>query len=229
MVMSGSEHYQSSNSQQQQQQYAYDPEGAYTPEQLEAESTNQMSSYIGTGGQSQFMLPYAYAGYNPQYALQASGYQGYLLPDQQQQPEQTENETIEADEENPLNTELAALMPSLRQVGSIIGRSLAFIFGLFGVTVLGGGITTAICTLTPLCTISFALPFIGLRTTVKELSVVASKSLADDSSDKVARTVNLLQSAMKKFQEKSVDATKNEPDAVTKLENESVAAVEKAV
>lgn len=231
--MSGSENYQSAypGYDLAQQQYTYDQEGAYTPEQLDAESTNQLPSYAGTGGQPQFMLPYAYAGYNPQYALQASGYQGYLLPGQQMEvdPEQTEVETVEADENNPLNTELTALMPGLRQVGYVLGRSLAFIFGLFGVTVLGGGITTAVCTLTPLCTISFALPFIGLRTTVKELSEIASKSSAADSSDKVTRTVNLLQSAMKKFQDKSVDATNNESAGITKLESDSVAAVGKVI
>lgn len=231
MAMSGSENFPSSypGYDVAQQQYSYDPEGAYTPDQLEADATNQLPSYIGTGGQPQFMLPYAYAGYNPEYALRASGYRGYLLPEQQQEPEQTELETVEADDNNPLTTELSALMPSLRQVGSVLGRSLAFIFGLFGVTVLGGGITTAICTLTPLCTISFALPFIGLRTSVRELSEVASKSSATDASDKVARTVNLLQSAMKKFQEKSVDATKVESGAINELESESVAAVQKAV
>lgn len=231
--MSGSENFPTSypGYDVAQQQYSYDPAGAYTPDQSEADATNQLPSYIGTaGGQPQFMLPYAYAGYNPEYALRASGYQGYLLPEQPQEPEQTDLETVEADDNDPLTTELAALMPSLRQVGSVLGRSLAFIFGLFGVTVLGGGITTAICTLTPLCTISFALPFIGLRTSVRELSEVASKSSAADASDKVARTVNLLQSAMKKFQEKSVDATNIESGAATnKLESESIAAVRKAV
>lgn len=228
--MSGSENYQTAypGYDVAQQQYVYDPEGAYSIDQLEAESTNQLPSHIGTGGQQQFMLPYVY-GYNPQYALQASGYQGYLLPEQQQEPE-VESSAVEADENNnPLNMELTALMPSFRQVGSVLGRSLAFIFGLFGVTVLGGGITTAICTLTPLCTITFALPFIGLRTSVKELSEVVSKSSAIDSSDKVTRTVNLLQSAMKKFQDTSVDATAKESGAINKLESESVAAVEKAV
>lgn len=231
MVTSGSENYQTAyrGYDVAQQQYAYDPEGAYSTDQLEAESTNQLSSHIGTGGQQQVMLPYVYAGYNPQYALQASGYQGYLLPEQQQEPEETEVESVEADENNPLNMELTALMPSFRQVGSVLGRSLAFIFGLFGVTVFGGGITTAICTFTPLCTITFALPFIGLRTSVKELSEVASKSSAIDSSDKVTRTVNLLQSAIKKFQDKSVDATTKESGAINELESESVAAVEKAV
>lgn len=89
---------------------------------------------------------------------------------------------------------------------SFIGRSIAFLMGLIGVTVFGGGVTTAICTFTPLCSISFALPFVGLRTTAKQLV----DAMEGDASERAG----FLLAALDKFEklQKTFSATPETPD-----------------
>lgn len=44
-------------------------------------------------------------------------------------------------------------------------RSAGFLLSTLGIIAFGGVITTAVCALTPLCTITFIAPFVGLRQT----------------------------------------------------------------
>lgn len=54
-------------------------------------------------------------------------------------------------------------------------------------TILGGGITTAICSYTPLCTISFAVPLLGVRRNAEKL---AADYLGNENFEKVQKAIN---------------------------------------
>lgn len=153
---------------------------SYNPENVGAqgESSNEVPTVIDpysnypnqySGGYPQGVYnPVAYnpAAFNPnQYNPGAfrvqTGYEGYLVPG----PPGPVQQKVEVAPRNPtsLLTSISNIIPSMRESTSLLSRSFAFLMSLLGITVFGGTITTALCTFTPLCTISFALPLFGVR------------------------------------------------------------------
>lgn len=148
-------------------------------EALEAEPTNESASLVDPYAAYDPNVynpsaPNAFqsGAYNPGAFHVRTGYEGYLVPGLPKQAVQ--QETVASREPQTFFSPLTAftnnLPQTMRQAGSLLGRSFVFLLGLLGVTVFGGGITTAICTFTPLCTISFALPLVGIRSGVKEMA-----------------------------------------------------------
>lgn len=82
-----------------------------------------------------------------------------------------------------------------------------------GVMLFGGILTTAVCTLTPLCSITFpfAIPFLTLRETAKTLSNVID--LDADTADRVQRAADFVQVALEKY---------NKLQATTKEEHKEI-------
>lgn len=161
------------------QQYAT----SYNQEKdINAEPSEQLTSYLEpVGNYPQYagysgIVPYASAnvgGYNPGAFAVQSGYEGYLVPGPPQALAEPKKEVVSRNSFTSFLDPISSTVSSLARSfpGSMMfGRSLSFLLGLLGVTVFGGGITTALCTFTPLCTISFALPFAGLRSGFKELA-----------------------------------------------------------
>lgn len=189
------------------QQYvnSYNIEQDDTSDNEGAESTFDGSAVYPNPSQYSGILPYSgYPGFNPGAFAVQTGYEGYLVPS----PAPVAVERVsEDDESNPLSStisSLTSLIPGARQATQMIGRSLVFLLGLVGVTIFGGGMTTAICTFTPLCSISFAgaLPFVGLRTTAKKIA-----DSLEINKETIARTVSSLQSAISKYDSKEADTT----------------------
>lgn len=153
--------------------YDYIPTEQEGEETDEAEPTNEVSTvidpysgYANAGGYN----PAAYSPdafnpnqYNPGAFHVQTGYQGYLVPGPPGAPAKQQIATSEPPSFlTPISNAISSLMPSAVRDGSgtLLSRSFAFLMSLLGVTVFGGAVTTALCTFTPLCTISFALPFI---------------------------------------------------------------------
>lgn len=119
---------------------------------------------------------------------------------------------------NTLGTTIDNIIPnSTRRIALLAQRSLSFIGNLLGVTIFGGGITTAICYFTPLCTISFALPFIGLRSRVKK--VAESMKFGETQTNHLMQATDLVETAIRKLQ--SLQQSGQLKATVEKLEPET--------
>lgn len=116
-----------------------------------------------------------------------SGYEGYLVPQLPPAPIAPGFGDL-----------FRSIMPYPRTLASLFIRTSTYLLGSLGVILFGGAVTTALCTLTPLCTISFAvLPFLGLRDTAKNIQETLSNGIT---SDRVKRAAELLVSAYDKYQ-----------------------------
>lgn len=201
-----------------------DDAGSYNAESYNAEPSNDLPSFVepGYNGYSG-IVPYGPPGaYNPGAFAVQSGYEGYLVPG----PPQNSVET--RDEPSPVSA-LTSSLPTFMRMTSQLGRAFAFLMSLLAVTVFGGGITTAICTFTPLCTISFAVPFFGVRSGVRngagkssipdataellEKSVKMIKNMQDDEKSNIAAKsdVKLPETEVKSITEKAEPLVKVEP------------------
>lgn len=113
---------------------------------------------------------------------------------------------------------LATVMP--RSVVLLLVRSASFLLSTIGVVLFGGVLTSALCALTPLCTITFAsLPFGGLRQSAAsglqhvlggvgvgtEPAKLVAAAVADASAEttgiRIARAARMVGSALAKYQE----------------------------
>lgn len=84
-----------------------------------------------------------------------------------------------------------------RSLVFLLAKWSAFIVSLFSLITFGGIITTAICSFTPFCTISFAaLPFAALRTTI----ATTKDAIEGGSIDRVRRAVQFVSSAIEKYE-----------------------------
>lgn len=136
----------------------------------------ELASYPYTGLSG--IVPYASGnigggGYNPGAFAVQSGYDGFLVPVAPQAAEEKEVEP-KSNNELPFIGSITSTLTSLTNglptsMRSFATQAITIISAMLGLTVMGGGLTTAICTFTPLCTISFALPFTrsGLKTLAK--------------------------------------------------------------
>lgn len=166
---------------------------AYNPDS-NAEASNEVPAFIepGYNGYSDFGPYGSPNGYNSDGSFSVqNGYEGFLVPGPPGQKAVVAREPLP----NPLGS-ISALTSSIpetmRQTTSLLGRSFAFLLGLLGVTVFGGGITTAICTFTPLCTISFAIPFLpalGVRSGLRDVAETLDMS---DTANMLAKSISKL-------------------------------------
>ncbi|XP_031627547.1 uncharacterized protein LOC116343555 [Contarinia nasturtii] len=135
---------------------SFDP---YSGQSSQYEAAYGPSAY----NQGGFYLPNAFnspGSYNIQ-----TGYHGYLVPFPPKEP-------VDEPKATPFSsfTSLSRSVPDMmRQAGTTLARAISYLFSWFGFTVFGGAATTAICTFTPLCSITFPL--------VKSVGYGAIKSL----------------------------------------------------
>ncbi|CAD7085289.1 unnamed protein product [Hermetia illucens] len=182
---------------------AYDPSlyQSFIPQDAVQQYVNQFGSPYGS-------YPSVYQ--NPGFAVQ-TGYEGYLVP------------TIPQPEES---TSLTSIGFSLLQgflSRSIIGwltRAASYLVSALGVVVFGGALTTAICTFTPVCSITFAaLPFLRLKETAKDITKTLG---AEITADRVRRTAELVKEAIEKYSEMQKEFGAIEESSVQKIEKEIV-------
>lgn len=98
-----------------------------------------------------------------------------------------------------------------RSIAFLLAKWSAFIVSLFSLVAFGGIITTAICSFTPFCTISFAaLPFAALRNSIaSKHGENANAGLG--SIDRVRRAVDFVSSAIEKYEKLQQTATAQKP------------------
>lgn len=175
----------------------------------QAAATGVVPVYNGFGN----FGPYVY-NHPGAFAVQ-SGYEGYLVPG----PESQSLATLDTDEGfNPFSG-VSNIFPSARTVLSTVGRALGVVFGLLGVTVVGGGLSTAICTFTPLCSI-LGLPFKLTRT---GSDVVDTTNLPTDLSraENLSTLASFVRSSIEKFQQMQ-DPVSNEAAPTIEAESNKI-------
>lgn len=109
------------------------------------------------------------------------------------------------------SSEMTEMLKDLvpRSIVFMLSKWSAFLVSVFSIVAFGGIVTTAICSLTPLCTISFAsLPMAALR--------VAAKQDGTGSIDRVRRAVQFVSSAIEKFEKLQQTATPNKNENAKK-------------
>lgn len=149
-----------------------------------------------------------------------SGVDGYIIPAGLDGSRQStavvakDDEDEDKEDSNPLAS-LLQFLPSFRTFSQIGGRFFSVLLGLLGVTAVGGGVTTALCTYTPLCTIGLGPLLAPIFARSLERSVM--KNIDPEVVGQIEQTVDHLKSALVKFNGlqkiakiEMADATENE-------------------
>lgn len=137
-------------------------------------------------------MPAQWISYGPppppiMYAPIQTTYEGYIVP----------AEAHPTPEFKSALTIIKEFLPLPRSLVGVFAKASVLLFSLMGVIVFGGAITTAICSFTPLCTISFAaIPFLGLRNNPISKS---EDSTTTSNIDRVRRAAELFNTAIEKF------------------------------
>lgn len=129
-----------------------------------------------------------------------SGYEGYLVPG----PPHPKSALLA--EESPSSN----FPVSMRQVSSYLRTALSLFARFISLTVFGGGIATAICTFTPLCTISFASPLIPVRSVQENVKNLAEPYIGPEMAEMVQNAVDKFSKMQTEEKEKMV--AKSTPD-----------------
>lgn len=157
-------------------------------------------------------LPYGQSPYGQiAYAPVQTEY-GILVPDGPPSPHH-DSDILLPPPHPPSAFDLVDLLRDLvpRGIAFLLAKWSAFIVSLFSLVAFGGIVTTAICSFTPLCTISFAaLPFAALRNSI------ASKQDENGAAglgsiDRVRRAVEFVSSAIEKYDKLQQTATARKP------------------
>lgn len=204
--------------------YVSMPTQSVETDSTKAEPTNAIPTYLEPLDAAQ-AYPYAgLSGIVPSYAANAqiaspynpgafsvqSGYEGYIVPGP---PELVQQRANEASTELPFVGTITNSLTSLTStlpvpIRSIATQAITILGALLGFTVLGGGLTTAICTLTPFCTISFALPF-ALPFARSGLKFIARPFVGEENAELLETTLLRLSQMQNKQQtelaEKTID------------------------
>lgn len=175
------------------QQYVNSYGGPYSP-------NGQAVGYpVGYGGGG-YGGGYGGVGYGPGpggFGLQ-TGYEGFLVPQ------------IPPPPPPPIGLwdVLRNQLPYPRTLMSMLMRSGTYLLSSIGVLLFGGAATTAICTFTPLCTITFAaLPFLGLRESLTSKTI--KESIASEiTSERVRRAAEFVRTALEKYNQIQEDMSK---------------------
>lgn len=148
--------------------------------------------------------PFPYGGYGPGgFALQ-TGLEGYLVPHPPPPPPP-----------GPGFIDIFRnTLPYPSTVMSMLMRSGTYLLSSIGVILFGGAVTTAICSFTPLCTITFAaLPFLGLRESLTSKTI--KESIASEiTSDRVRRAAEFVRTALEKYNQIQEDISKDSKNNV---------------
>lgn len=221
----------------QNQQYDANTYAANNDNSINGDATNEISTYVPAPNEVVGLPPYQYysefspaayaqSGLNPGAFDVQTGFNGYLVPhlpdtavvaEEPPSPSGILPNLLGPLLSNTFGSTITEVIPSAtRQIGPFIGRTVAYLFGMMGLTVLGGGLTTLICTFTPICTITFALPFVGLRQfgTLAKLNDDTQKSIIEASSEMISGAMKKLD-IIKKTDEEKAAAVKQEPLAET--------------
>lgn len=161
----------------------------FVPQDSVQQYVNSYGGPYAPGGHAVgYPLGYGAPGYGPGpgFAVQ-TGYEGFLVPQ------------IPPPVPPPpgLFDILRNQLPYPRSVMSMVMRSGTYLLGSIGVILFGGMVTTAICTFTPFCTITFAaLPFLGLREALstKSIGETIKETVASEATkERVRRAADFLQ------------------------------------
>lgn len=169
-----------------------------------------VQQYVGlTPAASEAVQLFAnYPGFNPymflgqtdpnEFTVQ-NGYNGYIVPDIRGSSQALA--TVDGEEEEEEDTglipgNLTNLFPSMRFLLSALGRTASVLFGLMGVTVMGGGLSTALCTFTPFCLTNF-LPFARVATPPVPQVVTDNLNVAKATETDLDQAASAVDSALK--------------------------------
>ncbi|XP_055848003.1 uncharacterized protein LOC129913398 [Episyrphus balteatus] len=137
--------------------------------------------------------PHPPPGYPSPYVVQ-TGYEGYLLPSAPQV------QSIQSVSAVPLSDSLSFLqgiMPA--SMVTWIVRSMAIVMGTVTMVIMGGALTTALCSLTPLCSISFkSLKFLNWNETARNVGMIVGNEMTPE---RVRRAANFVHTAIRKYSE----------------------------
>lgn len=174
----------------------------FVPQDNVQQYVNSYGGPYAPGGHAVgYPVPYG-GGYGPGAGLAfQSGYEGFLMPHIPQIPPPPPP--------GPgLMDIFRSSLPYSRTVTSMLMRSGTYLMNSIFVVLFGGAVTTAICTLTPLCTITFAaLPFLGLRESLTSKTI--KESIASEiTSDRVRRAAEFVRTALEKYNQIQEDISK---------------------
>lgn len=180
-----------------------------------AESSNAIPTYVEPlptaasypyAGLSE-IIPHANGnfggGYNPGAFAVQSGYEGYIVPAPPEavQAKAVESSNLELPYVGAITSTLTPLANALPvSMRAFATQAITVIGALLGFTVLGGGLTTALCTLTPFCTISFALPF-ALPLARSGLKAIARPFVGEENAELLEHTLMRLSKMQSKQQD----------------------------
>lgn len=185
------------------QQYVSMPAENVQTDPINGESSNAIPSYVESspelypyGGYSG-IVPYVNGniggGYNPGAFAVQSGYDGYLLPVQPKAVKEKAKSNTElpfiSTISNAITSLTSSLPTSMRATGAFGTQAAAAITAFLSFVLLGGGLTTAVCTLTPWCTITFSLPFLrnGFRTIAEPLLGADNTEMLDSAFERLSK------------------------------------------
>lgn len=159
---------------------------------------------------------YPFYGNPAGYAVQ-SGYEGYLVPSFPPPapiPPPPPGALLGPGGPGPFDF-LGEFLPYPRTILSTVTRTGGWLLGGVGVMLFGGVLTTAVCTLTPFCSITFpfTIPFLTLRETAKTLTHVID--LDADTADRVRRAADFVQAALEKYNKLQAVSKEEHKDAAT--------------
>lgn len=191
-----------------------------------AESTNAIPAYEPLAASAPYpyaglsgIVPYANGniggGYNPGAFAVQSGYEGYIVPGPPElaQPKAVVSSNLELPFVGAISSTLTPLANALPvSMRSVAAQAITVITALLGFTVLGGGLTTAICTLTPFCTISFALPF-ALPFARSGLKAIAKPFVGEENAELLENTLMRLSKMQRKEQDELAAKTADNHDS----------------
>lgn len=192
---------------------SYDPNmyQNFVPQDAVQQYVNSYGGPYAPGGHAVgYPVPYG-GGYGPGgFALQ-TGYEGFLVPQIPPPPPPGPN----------VLDIFRNQLPNGRTVMSMLMRSGTYLLSSIGVVLFGGAVTTAICSLTPLCTITFAaLPFLGLRESLTSKTI--KESIASEiTSDRVRRAAEFVRTALEKYNQIQEDITKESKTDVSSISSKS--------
>lgn len=147
--------------------------------------------YGGPGFGGAIGTPYAggYGGIDPSGFAVQSGYEGYLVPSF---PPGGYNNYL-----RPFNGIFKSLLPHPKAFIGFIAKAGVLLFSAIGTVLIGGLVTTLLCTFTSVCNISFAnLPFLQLKETAKEISTTLGQEITPD---RVKRAAAFVKNAIEKY------------------------------
>lgn len=171
---------------------------------MSADASDSTATYaVAPAGPYGGVVPLPYYNYDPspfQYEQSANEYLMPQMPSSAMESDETEDTSM-AELFSPLADSMGItdmLPTSTRQLVELARRSLGMFTTLIGATIFGGSVTTALCTFTPLCTISFALPFLGLRSGLKR--VAETLRFGEAQTNHLMQATELVETAIRKMQ-----------------------------